>query len=152
MNTVYLQDAYSSSDNGFQAENVLARQNRILGDSEAYLHAALNNEPWTSSCAVTTGNEATSVWGASFTNGAADVAWVQVRYAEENQELLDGAVIYIGDTVCGTVDLALALPEDNTSMYSNIVCGQCTTDEDAHLCPEFSGAINGQEITIQKAG
>jgi len=91
------------------------------------------------------------MWGASFTNGPTDVAWVQVRFAEKYQELLDGAVVYIGGKECGTVDMLSALPETGTKMYSNVVCGECLTDDPAHLCPAFSGAINGEGITIEKS-
>lgn len=65
MNTVYLENAASSSVDGvYGPENVLSRQNRVTTQDKGYnLHMSLNDFPWDSSCAKTQSDDA-AFWSA----------------------------------------------------------------------------------------
>jgi hypothetical protein len=81
----------------------------MTGDTQYAYHANMDNDPWTSSCAVTA-EEDTAWWSADFVGGEEDVRTVELYFLIGSASLLDGASVYVDDNLCGTVDISDAKP------------------------------------------
>lgn len=78
---------------------------------------------------------------------------MQVRFAEGESAVLNGATVMIGDNVCNTIDTANALPTGGSPMYVNVNCAACTDATSAPQdCLAFDAGLSGSEISIWKAG
>jgi len=116
------------------------------------MHAFKDNAWWPSSCASTM-EEGSQWWAADFAGGERTVTQVKVTYAFKESKKMKGAIITVGDAVCGVISNEPVLNgrgKDLSVYGSTVECTEPVTGSSVTITQENGMGLALCDITVFK--